>query len=149
MVEMELSSHFTLSEFIASEIAERKGIDNTPPPDIIPILIQTASRLEEIRALLHAPMHVNSGYRSAALNAEVGGQDNSQHMRGEACDFIAPRFGSPLQICRTILTSRIPFDQLIFEYTWVHVSFTTRRTPRRSVLTIRGRQKWLGIVAQT
>jgi hypothetical protein len=143
---VKLSSHFTLDEFVASEVAERKGIDNTPPEEVLPVLAQTAQRAEHVRVLLRAPMHVNSGYRCLELNREIGSADTSQHRRGEALDFIAPRYGPPYEVCRAIALSDIAFDQLIYEFSWVHISFTTRRLPRRSVLTIRGARKWLGIV---
>ncbi len=65
-------------------------------------------------------------------------KDDSQHMGGEACDFVAPRFGTPYEICKAIEASDLRFDQLIYEggaNGWVHVSFIDYNTPRRSVLT--------------
>lgn len=43
-------------------------------------------KLQALRDLLGAPMIVNSGYRSAAHNAAVGGAKNSYHMKAEAFD---------------------------------------------------------------
>lgn len=61
---------------------------------------------------------------------------DSQHLRGEAADVIAPRFGSPIAVCRAVEASDVRFDQLIYEYGgWMHISFTAERKPRRSVLT--------------
>lgn len=57
----------------------------------------------------------------------------NQHMCGMAADFTAPFFGTPLQVARAIVASKITFDQLIQEGTWVHISFSAK--PRRSVLT--------------
>ena len=144
---MNLTPHFTLEELIASEVAERHGIDNTPPDTIMPVLHELAVELEKVRAVLGVPMHINSGFRSRRTNDLVGGREFSQHMRGEAADFIAPRLGSPLMVCRAIVASNIVFDQLIYEFSWVHISFTTRRPPRRSMLTIRGRDTRPGIVS--
>lgn len=118
-----LTDHFTLEEFVLSQTASRKGIDNTPSADVTKNLKKVAATLEEIRTLLgEVPIHVNSGYRSPALNKAVGGAKTSAHMDGYAADFIAPAYGSPLKICKTLLKSAIAFDQIIEEGTWVHIS---------------------------
>jgi hypothetical protein len=130
---LNLSPHFTLEEFTRSEAATRKGLDNTPDADTLEVLRSTAIGLEEVRALLDAPIEVTSGYRSPKVNSAVGGSATSQHCKGEAVDFRAPQFGTPLEICREIMASDIVFDQLIYEGTWVHISFASQ--PRRSMLT--------------
>lgn len=132
---MNLTEHFTLAELTVSETAERKGIDNTPPPSVIERLKTTARGMEHVRLVLGVPVFVLSGYRSPALNLEVGGSKASQHMHGEACDFHAPRYGDPLAICRALEASDVRFDQLIWEGGWVHISFVDYRKPRREVLT--------------
>lgn len=129
----QLSEHFTLQELTSSDVALRKGIDNTPPEDVVSNLTELALALEQVRELLGCPMHINSGYRSPKLNAAVGGSSTSAHMTGQAADFVAPDFGTPQQIAHHIAASAIPFDQLIFEGTWVH--FGIRGDMRRQVLT--------------
>jgi len=62
-------------------------------------------------------------------------ETDSQHMRAEACDFIAPRYGSPFNVCRLLEASDLLFDQLIFEQGWVHASFIRIGDPRHTVLT--------------
>ncbi len=127
-----LSPHFTLDELT---VTQQRGIDNTPPPDVLASLKRTALGLEMIRTRLAVPIIVTSGYRSPEVNAAVGGARNSQHMRGEAVDFIAPRFGAPNSIVSALIDSWIGFDQLIVEFDrWVHVSFSDR--PRGEVLRI-------------
>lgn len=133
---MNLSPHFTLDELIFSEYAARHNINNEPPERIVENLRFLASKLEEVRAVLQAPMVVSSGYRSPALNDAVGGSLTSQHRYGLAADFVAPRFGTPFEVASAIAASPIAFDQLIHEYgKWVHISFV-RRDPRRQTLTI-------------
>lgn len=141
---MQLSQHFSLEELCASEAAERAGIDNSAPQEVLAQLRILAYGLEDIRDLLDQPMHINSGYRCPALNKAVGGAPNSQHMTGNAADFICPSFGRPVDICRVIVTSGIEFDQLIYEYSWVHVSFVGSQ-PRGSVLTFRNGKYTEGI----
>lgn len=133
---MNLSPHFTLEELTFSQTAARLGLNNDPPPRIVENLTFLASRLEEVRALLKAPMVVSSGYRSPAVNDAVGGAATSQHRFGCAVDFVAPDFGPPLEVAAAIEASGIGFDQLILEFgKWVHVSFV-RREPRRQCLSV-------------
>lgn len=131
---MYLTANFTLEEFVTSQEASRKGIDNTPNDDVKDNLLQLAQRMEEVRGLLGKPIIVSSGYRSPKLNAAIGGAKNSQHITGQAVDFICPLFGTPKEICEAITrNSRIVFDQLIQEGTWVHMSIAD--IPRMEVLT--------------
>jgi zinc D-Ala-D-Ala carboxypeptidase len=117
----QLTRHFTLEEFT---LTQHRGIDNTPTPAIIVKLKQTAVVMEAIRGRIFAPIIISSGYRCPELNAAVGGSAGSQHMTGEACDFIAPRFGSPENVMNAIVDSDIDYDQLILEFNrWVHVSW--------------------------
>ncbi|MGU7780543.1 D-Ala-D-Ala carboxypeptidase family metallohydrolase [Burkholderia sp. PU8-34] len=132
-----LTTHFTLEEMVASDTARRRGIDNTPSPVVVANLRRTAEVLERVREQLGArPMIVTSGYRSPALNRAVGGVANSAHLSGLAVDFVCPKFGAPIDICRVIAASPIEFDQLIQEGTWVHIGLVAYGTkPRRQVLT--------------
>ena len=129
---MDLTEHFTLDELT---VTSHREIDNAPQPETVDKLRATARGLEHVRLVLGVPVIVTSGYRCPELNDLVGGSANSQHMRGEAADFVAPRFGPPLVVCRAIAASDIRFDQLIWEGTWVHVSFVEDRKPRGQVLT--------------
>ncbi|HKR44555.1 MAG TPA: D-Ala-D-Ala carboxypeptidase family metallohydrolase [Paraburkholderia sp.] len=133
---MRLSPHFSLDELIQSETATRHGISNQPGPAELDNLVRLADVLELVRTLLRGrPMLISSGYRAPGVNRLVGGAPNSDHMSGRAADFICPGFGSPLHVCRAIDAS-IPFDQLIFEGTWVHLSIPAEgRDARRQVLT--------------
>lgn len=133
---MNLSNHFTLAEFTTSQTAARLGLDNTPSPDVIEALKRTAMGLEMVRALLQAPVHINSGYRSPVVNRAVGGAKNSQHMTGQAVDIICPGYGTPAEVVRAIVKDKsIPFDQCILEFnSWCHISFSN--SPRNQALII-------------
>lgn len=118
---MNLSPHFTLEELTATQ---HRGIDNTPPSDVLENLKTTANQLEAVRALLGCPLIISSGYRCAELNRAVGGQPNSQHLTGQAVDFIAPQFGTPAEVTAKLAASGLKFDQLIKEFDrWTHISF--------------------------
>lgn len=135
-----LSPHFSLAEMMVSDSAERLGINNTPPKEMIPNLERTAELLETVRAILgNKAIIINSAYRSRVLNDAIHGSKNSFHIFGLAVDFICPKHGSPLDICNTILANpAIKFDQLIYEYgRWVHIGLSFNNTkPRREILTI-------------
>jgi len=133
---MRLAENFTLDELTVSETAERMGIDNEPPEDIVDNLRALASALQQVRDVLgNRPIVVTSGYRSPVLNRVVGGSRNSAHVHGWAADFTCPGYGRPLEICRAIAAAGLPYDQLIHEFgRWVHLSVDPRM--RRDVLTI-------------
>lgn len=119
-----LSTHFTLEEFTASSEAERLSIDNTPSENIKRVLKETAEKMEKVREVLgNEAIHINSVYRSPTLNRFIGGSSTSAHKTGHAVDFKCPGFGTPEQITRCIQLSGIKYDQLIYEGSWVHISF--------------------------
>jgi putative chitinase len=120
---MQISEHFTLDEAIRSQIAHRYGIDNVPHAAVLENMKAAALHMEQVRDFLGHPIHVDSWYRSEALNKAAGGSLTSAHMRGWAIDFVCYAFGSPLDICRAIEASGLQFDRLIFEGSWVHISF--------------------------
>ena len=138
---MKLTENFDLSEFVVSQEAARRGIDNTPPDDVLECLYQLAQALEEVRARLGQPITVTSGYRCPELNAAVGGAATSAHVFGFAADLICPRFGSPLTVARAISTMPgFRYDQVIHEFGtpdgggWTHLSIDPRY--RMQTLTI-------------
>ena len=132
---MHLSANFTLEELTRSEVALRKGLDNTPDAETIANLTELALALEKVRDLLGKPIHINSAYRGPKVNSAVGGSKTSAHMKGYAADFVCPAFGTPQDICHSIMDSTIDYDQLIHEFgAWVHISIDPQM--RRMNLTI-------------
>lgn len=134
---IKVSEHFTFAEFIASEHATRHGIDNTPPALVeARMLAVLVPGMERVRKLLGTPIYCTSGYRSPTLNRLVGGSKTSQHVDGCAADFVSPTFGTPKAIAAHIqrFAEFVQFDQLIYEGTWVHISFV-EDNERSQVLT--------------
>jgi hypothetical protein len=139
MPDERLTPSFWLSEFLRSDLATRKGIDNTPPPAVLAnIRGVLAPAMQRVRDLLGAPVFITSGYRSPELNAAIGGAKDSQHMQGLAADFIAPAAGTPFTVCLYLLQHGLGlhWDQLIWEGNWTHVSFVPSH-PRGDLLTAR------------
>lgn len=116
--------NFKPDEFFRSETADRLSIDNTTDNYLmLENLYRCADLMQEIRELLAFPIRITSGYRCEALNDVVGGVRNSQHINGEAIDFICPKFGTPENIVRYIKERGVEVDQCIVENnSWVHVS---------------------------
>ena len=121
----QLTRHFSLSELIRSQTALRRGLDNWPNASAMANLRHIlAPGLQRLRDVLGAPMHITSGYRSPTLNTIIGGSVTSQHTQGLAADFVCPGFGAPRAVARYIATHPdIQYDQVIYEGTWVHISF--------------------------
>lgn len=133
---MRLSQHFTLEELTHSNIASRKGWDNSPSPEVLENLKFLAEKLEDVRGILRSPMLISSGYRSGALNNYLGSKRTSAHTVGLAVDFISPSFGTPKEIVQEIVKSNIEYDQVILEFDrWVHLAFS-KDEPRKQALII-------------
>lgn len=134
---MQLTKNFTLSEFIESETAERKGVDNTPSELVINNLKIAAEGMQKIRDLLGQPIFISSGYRSPKLNKAIGGSATSAHCYGYAVDFKCPNFGTPYEVTKKIIASGLKFDQIIWEGTWVHVSFDPKMRNQKLTATFK------------
>lgn len=130
---MNLTPHFTLEELTFSDTAQRLGIDNTPDNGVRDNLQLAANGMEMVRKLLGEPIRVNSGYRCKTLNTAIGGAKSSAHMDGLAVDFTCSNYGQPIAIVKALETGAVPFDKVIHEGTWVHISFAPAM--RRMVMT--------------
>lgn len=76
-----VSPHFRQTEFACNHCGALHPANPCPPQIVL-------DWLEEIRALFGGrPVNVNSGYRCATHNANVGGARNSYHLTGQAVDF--------------------------------------------------------------
>lgn len=142
-----LSPHFTYGEMVASQTAARQDIDNTPQEHHVQNFIELCDNiLEPIRLFYNRPVLITSGYRSPALNEAVGGSDSSQHMKGEAADFIVQKSDID-ETFQAIATTDLPFDQMIWEYgRWIHISHTSEQENRQQILVTRridGRLKYV------
>lgn len=131
---MNFTPHFTLEEMT---FTNHREFDNTPNVLQINNLQRLAEFLEEVRSLLGKPIIIDSGFRSPDVNQAVGSTSVSQHLRGCAADFRVPGM-TPAEVVEAIHGSDLPFDQLILELTWTHISIpnTDDVAPRRMALVI-------------
>ena len=132
---MQISEHFTLAELTVTN----QPFANTPNEVEIANLKTLADKvLEPIRRHFGA-VRVNSGFRSARVNAAVGSKSTSQHRVGEAGDIEVP--GVPNPVLAMWIRDNLAFDQLILENYrpgvagsgWVHVSYRTGRLRQKSM----------------
>lgn len=142
---MKLSAHFSLEEATFSRTAVSRGLENIPDSVQLARMKYTAAKMEIVRTVLgDNPIKINSWYRGPQVNAAVGGVDTSQHSKGEAVDFTSAWAGTPLEICKILMAHRglIGYDQLIYEQTWVHISFVSDKQPRGIELTFLGKGEY-------
>ncbi len=137
---MNLSDHFTYSEFTRSDTASRLGIVNDLPIDLVHNAMTTAAMLERIRTFLGAPMRVSSGYRCHDLNKAIGSKDTSDHVKALACDFTVQDM-PPFVIARKLgaVMDQLQIGQLIYEHNWIHVGVPIPDKVINRILTV---QSW-------
>ena len=124
-----LSKNFALSEMVKSATAERLNVDNSPSDIHLVNLTHLAIRILQPVRDEFGVITINSGYRSPALNAKVGGSKTSQHCNGQAADFES--FSTPNPDLAKWIANNLEFDQLILEFYdgvnrnsgWVHCSY--------------------------
>lgn len=75
--DLQLSPHFRLSEFASKDGSDKVLVDDA-----------LVDLLEQIREAAGGAVTINSGYRSPAHNAAVGGVSSSQHLYGRAADIV-------------------------------------------------------------
>lgn len=131
---MNLTPHFTFQELTRTSHRE---FDNTPNIVQINNLQRLAEFLEKVRALLGKPIIIDSGFRSPEVNAAVGSTSVSQHLRGCAADFRVLGM-TPAEAVKAIYDAKLPYDQLILELGWTHISIpnTDDIEPRKMTLVI-------------
>lgn len=157
--DIQLTSHFSLAEFTASKTAAAKGIDNSLPDALEANALDTLFMMETIRQYLSntsgkdIPIFIQSGYRSPALNEAIKGAKNSDHMQAMATDWIAPGFGTSLEIAQALApyVNQLGIGQLINEFPgpkgWVHTSIKKPTVAANQVITITAQGTVAGITA--
>lgn len=138
---MQLSKNLSLAEVIRSETAKRRGLSNMPTEEHIENFKKLAENVfQPIRDHFGVPIHISSGYRSAALNKAIKGSSTSQHCSGEAIDIDMDATSITNKQIFDYIKDNLEFDQLIWEFgtdanpDWVHVSYESSGKQRKQIL---------------
>jgi zinc D-Ala-D-Ala carboxypeptidase len=120
-----LTKDFVLRHFTATSKVP-PGQNNPASQDILDNITNVAGVMQYIKDQLNLPVTISSGYRNPVVNKAVGGAADSDHMKGEACDFQSSKW-KPKQIVDAIIALKVPFKQLILEEPpgrnpWVHIA---------------------------
>lgn len=136
---MKITENFTLEELTVTST----GILNEPNPEQIANLRLLAENiLQPLRNIYASPIHVNSGFRSKAVNIAVHGSPTSSHCNGEAADLDC---ADNVAIFEIIRNEPLPFDQLIWEAgndmspDWIHVSYRNGHNRNQVLRMINGK----------
>lgn len=135
---MKLTNNFSLQELTSSETAVRRGINNTPSPEVILNLKALCENvLQPLRDWYGKPITITSGYRSPELNKAIKGARNSDHMRGQAVDFVLPKEDYPRVF--DWLRKNVEYDQIIdeFGFQWIHISFNTKSNRKQALKAVK------------
>lgn len=131
--------YFTLYELCRSDTATARHIANNPPKEAYAALTALIDNvLDPLREKWGRRIIVNSGYRSAELNAAVGGAPGSHHLRGMAADITAGNATDNRRLFDLAVRLKLPYTQLIAEhgFRWLHISHDPADI-RRQILVIR------------
>ena len=133
--------NFELYEFIESDVAKKRGIDNTPTFEVVEHIEELVSKfLQPLRTALGLPVDVSSGYRCLRLNTAVGGSSTSAHPLGYAADITCPlmSFSKFVTFVKEwVKKNNIKFDQILVETEkstgkqWLHVGLYNRAHQQR------------------
>lgn len=116
-----------------SNVAELKGIDNRT------ISLIEHDNLLNLIQFVYIPLRtdfndlkVTSGFRCWELNKLVGGVSNSQHLRGQAMDFICEKRSNLHAAWNRLQEMNI--DQAIKYKDFIHVSFVSLKANRNQYI---------------
>lgn len=127
---IQLTQHFSLEELTTTTNKKlrdknyRYGLQKMTQINIL------AHFAEQVRLIVGCPMQITSGIRCEELNTLVGGSKTSQHLKGEAIDFIPTKIKIKTAFDK-LKNSNLEFGQLIIEKSgikeWIHISIGTKR----------------------
>lgn len=144
---MLLSKNFSLEELVVTN----SKLPNVPTAtEVNNLKLLVINVLQPLRDMYGQTIHVNSGYRSPAVNKAIGGAPTSQHCTGQAADLDCADNAKLFHL----IANFFDFDQLIWEGgndtqpSWVHVSYRSSTANRRQKLkmqTVNGKHQYITV----
>lgn len=127
---IQLTKNFSLDELTTTNKVKYKDKNYKYGLQKITQMNILAHFAEQVRLIVGCPMKITSGIRCEELNAIVGGSKTSQHLKGEAIDFIPTKIKIQTAFDK-IRKSNLEFGQLIIEKSgkseWIHISTGIKR----------------------
>ena len=118
-----ISPHFSFEELSRTSVISLSAKNRAEAADRKTELTALAFYLlEPVRALLGVPLIITSAYRCPEVNKAAGGVKKSQHLLGEAADFIPAGIGLPAAFNKIKQMRQLHFGQLILDPCWIHIS---------------------------
>ena len=155
-----ISKNISYGEATKSQTATRLGLDNNPTEQELRNMQLVADKcFQPLREWYGKAIAITSFFRSAKVNAKIGGSQTSQHCAGgvsgieeAAIDIDADVFDNGITNKEIFnwLKENVEYDQLIWEYgtsnnpNWVHVSYRkgANRKMNLKVERINGKSKY-------
>lgn len=138
-LDMKLSEHFTLREFVRSATAVRCRIENIPGEEEIERMRQLCINVLEPLRKRFGVIRITSGFRCFSLNERIGGSRFSQHMTGEAADIHVGNTEVGKKMYDFIFHN-LDFDQMLLEVKGeskvihcLHISYRSDRGENRKI----------------
>lgn len=143
---MQIPKYFSLKEMTATS----QNLPNSPETwEEFSALRDTALMLDELREKFGQGIRITSGFRSAAVNAAVGGSRTSAHRKGRAAD-IQPWKNTKknmvelANLCRSLINATYVDQVIIYtpdgkdteDIKWIHIGFSDK--PRHQLLFKKG-----------
>ena len=80
--------------------------------------METLEMLDNARDLAEIPFHITSSWRSEHHNQQVGGSNNSAHLRGTAVDLACANSGDRMAIIDALM--EVGFTRIGIAQTFIH-----------------------------
>ena len=134
MTKTYLSTYFTLEDLTHSNHALTNNLPNKPnEKQLFNLKMLCTNVLNPLRCLYGHPIYVNSAFRTKEINAAVGGEPDSQHLKGQAAD-ITTRDADQNRILFGFILAHpdiVKFDQVILYHknakgcpVFIHISWS-------------------------
>ena len=148
-LDFKLSKNFAWGELTRTGQSDLQAKNREEAEAFKPALTALATTLLQPVRDRWGALRINSAFRGKAVNQKVGGSKTSQHMIGEAVDFMPLSEGVTLEMIFDWIRkeSGLPFGQVIHECPsptsrWIHLSLGEpwRKGPCREALYFDGKK---------
>ena len=142
-----LSKNFYLDEFIKSDTAQRKDIDNSMPDEYLQRIQDLVDNVLQPLRDIFGPIRILSGYRSVDLCLAIGSNEHSNHAYGFVADIEPIDRDVSLYDILSYINKKMEYKELIAEFFpdgWVHVAY--QRDNNKRVLKLKDKDNDYTIV---